>query len=176
MIPVLLVAAAGVGLSFNPSSQVVPTSGTGTVSVEVDAAAVDLRGFSIVVQVDSTVVRPAAVEAGALLQALVSPCDHVVYWLDPPDSASSSSTVSFDGAGLGCSVDGPGAIVDLDFECLREGTSPLVFTAFDLRDSLNAAIPVTSSPFGTIQCGQQISVRAETWGRVKARYHDAGGS
>jgi hypothetical protein len=176
LIPVLLAAAAGAALSFNPSSQVVPAAGTGTVSVEVDAAAADLQGFSLVVQVDSTVVRPVAVQPGALLQALVPPCDHVVYWLDPPDSVSSSTTVSFDGAGLGCSVDGPGAIADLEFECLREGISPVVFTAFDLRDSFNAGIPVTSTTFATIQCGEQISVRGESWGRVKARYHDPGGS
>jgi len=166
---------AGVSLSFNPVSQVVPLAGTGTVSVEVDAAAVGLRGFSLVVQVDSTVVRPTAVQSGALLQALVSPCDDVVLWIDPPAPLASSTTVSFDGAGLGCSVDGPGAIADLEFECLKDGTSPVVFTAFDLRDSLNVGIPVTSTSFATIQCGVPISVSGESWGRVKARYNDAGG-
>jgi hypothetical protein len=71
-------------------------------------------------------------------------------------------------------VAGPGAIVDLRFQCLREGVTPLIFTAFDLRDSLNAAVPVTSAAVATIQCGAEISVERTTWGRVKARYRDPG--
>ena len=166
----VLVLAAGalaqtpITVSFDPPAGEFECNDTLVVSIVVDAAAVDLRGFSLEIGYDETIVEPIAVTAGDLLVGAA--CDHFVTWIDP----GNDGTLEVDGATLGCSVAGPGSIVSIEFAGVGEGSSPLECLSGILRDGDNATLDYTCVP-GTIQWTCPVPVEARAWGELKA-IHD----
>ena len=176
----LLVSLLGAGptlaqvhLAFNPAAGLIEGTGTLAVDVTVDAAAVDLRGFSAVVEFDPTVVEVLSVTPGG--QITGAACPNFLY----PFYTPGADSVAFDGATLGCSTDGPGAIVTIVFQALPRSldggypaTTPLVWRSSILRDGDNHSIVSVCDP-GFIDVIRPISVDPMTWARTKAGYREA---
>jgi hypothetical protein len=159
----LATAQTPVTVSFDPPAGSFECEDTLVVEILVDAAATDLRGFSLQLQYDPTVIEPIAITAGGLLTGAA--CDHFLAWLNP----GNSGTIEVDGAAMGCSVAGPGAIVRMEFAGVADGTSPLACLSGVLRTGLNDPIAYTCVP-GTIQYVCPVSAEATTWGSLKAVY------
>lgn len=143
-------AAASTVLTFVPPSGEVRCDEEIDIEIRVDAGAVDLRGLSITLQFDAGLLDLVDVFAGQLFED--APCDPFLYW-----TASSTGVVQIDVAGLGCSVDGPGAVARIRVRGIADGLSPLAGLASTLRTSTNAPISATwtngillvSCPVGT---------------------------
>jgi hypothetical protein len=159
-------ANANVGVGFDPLHGGFTLGGTIVVSVTVDEEAVDLRGFSFVFEFDPSIVTPLAVSPGALLTG--ASCEHYFQWLNA-DAVGDS--IAVDAAMLGCSVAGPGAIIDFEFGGVDEhyGTSPLRCRRGTMRDSNNDEIPFTCQE-GTIDFTAPIPVESSTWSQIKSLY------
>lgn len=157
-------AAADATVTFDPLNGIFTGTDTLTVQVTVDAGAVDLRGYTMVLEFDPTIVLPISVEGGSLLTGAA--CPIFFDWLN--ESAVGDS-LEIDGASLGCSIDGPGNVVEMKFVGVTVGVSPLTCRSLELRDSLNATIP-SSCVDGTIEYRIPIAVTNQSWGRVKAGY------
>jgi hypothetical protein len=155
------VSAARADLSFDPlNGNIVDTL---VVSVTVDGSIADLRGFTWTLEFDPSIVMPVAVAAGSLVTN--AGCPNFVTWLN---FAAIGDSISVDGATLGCSVNGPGAIVDITFVGVGFGVSPLNWRRSELRNSLNASIPHTCTD-GTIT-RMTVAVEDIAWGRFKRWY------
>jgi hypothetical protein len=152
-------------LSFSPLNGSTTIGDTLTVQVTIDAVGPDdLQGFSFVLEFDPTVVSPASVGTGALVDS--ASCPNFFTWLN---AAAVGDSIAVDVATLGCSVAGPGDLVELQFVGVNVGTSPLQWRSVTLRDSLNVNIPTTCVD-GTIDVQMAISVASRTWGRIKSDY------
>lgn len=165
-IAVLLVASsARSNVSFDPPNGVIEGNETLTVDVRVDAAVLDLRGFTFVFEFDSTIVKPISVQAGPLVTGAA--CPHFLTWVN---IAAVGDSIYVDGATLGCSVNGPGSIVRLTFVGgPAYGISPLRCRSSTLRNSLNQTIPCVCVA-GTIEHRPPIAVARRPWGHVKKYY------
>lgn len=160
--------AAGATVSFSPLHSGTDVGDTVTVNVTIDAATPDLRGASLVLEFDPAVVAPVSVLKGALVTA--APCPSFLAWLNEPAVGDS---LAVDLALLGCSIDGPGHVIELRFTGIAPGFTALECRSLSLRNSLNQTIPASCVP-GSITVGP-ISVEPHTWGRVKAAYRREGG-
>ena len=159
---------AATNLTFVPEVEILDCENAWAIDVWVDAAAVDLRGFSLVIEFDPSLVRPVGVEAGQLF--LDAPCEPVVSWNNETDIGDS---VFVDIAGLGCSVAGPGPVARVYMAGLDDGTTPLVVRSVILRDSANQPIAATSTPSEiTISCPVPLSDRS--WTTIKEAYRKSG--
>lgn len=122
-------------ISFEPDSGNFDCYETWTVDVMIDASVTDLRGFSLVLEFDPTVITPYSVAAGGLVTGAA--CPNFFRWLN---ELSFVDTIEVDGANLGCSVAGPGSIITIVFHGYVEGTSYLRCNGGLLRDGQNAPI------------------------------------
>jgi hypothetical protein len=159
---------ADVHLGFDPAAGLIEGTGTLAVGVTVDATASDLRGFSLVVEFDPTVVEILSVTAGP--QLVGAACPNFLYPVYP----AGADSVALDGATLGCSTAGPGTIATIVFQALPRpldggypATTPLVWRSAILRDGDNATIPTICDP-GFIDVVRPISVDPTSWARIKA--------
>lgn len=135
------------------------------VDVLVDASVTDLRGFTFVFDFDASVVTPIAVGAGALVTG--AGCPNFVQWIN---ALAIGDSISVDGATLGCSVDGPGSIIQLTFATVtHNATSGLTCRSGSLRNSLNQPIPFTCHA-GLLRTCPGIGVEPQPWTRVKRLY------
>ena len=163
-----------VHLAFDPAAGLIEGTGTLAVDVTVDAAALDLRGFSLVVGFDPGIVEVLSVSAGP--QVTGASCPHFLY----PFYSTGADSVAFDGATLGCSTNGPGPIVTIVFQALPQplvggypAITPLLWRSAILRDGNNDPLPVICDP-GYIEVIRPISVDAASWARTKAGYREEG--
>jgi hypothetical protein len=159
----LAAAQTPVTVAFDPPDGQFECDQTLVVAITVDAAATDLRGFSLELQYDDGVVEPIAVDAGSLLTG--AGCDHFLTWLNPDEDG----TVAIDGATLGCSVTGPGTIATIEFAGVADGTSSLACLSGTLRDGVNAPIAHTCVP-GTLTYACPVPVAPTGWSELKAIY------
>jgi hypothetical protein len=114
------------------------------------------------VEYDPGVIVPLAVAPAGLLTA--APCGASIQWLDP---GLLDGSLEIDVGILGCSVDGPGALLTVTFAGVTDGTSPLDCTQVILRDSTNATIPVTCTPI-TISYSCPVPTENRSWGWWKS--------
>jgi hypothetical protein len=163
-VPAASSAGPGATVTFDPLNGVFTGNDTLTVQVTVDAGAVDLRGFTMVLEFDPSIVTPVSIEAGSLVTGAA--CTHFFTWLN---SAAIGDSLDIDAATLGCSIDGPGNIVEMKFVGEALGISPVACRSVELRDSKNQTIPSTCID-GTIEYQLVIAVEENTWGRIKAGY------
>jgi hypothetical protein len=171
---------AAATISFDPAVGTIEGVDTLSVHVAVDAGAVDLRGFSLVVGFDRTVVEIDTVYAGP--QITGAACPHFFHWFQD----ATADSVAIDGATLGCSTAGPGHLATIVFRSLPRSPgdypalSPLAWRLVDLRDSNNASLP-TILQYGLIQVVEEVIPIAapeperETWGRTKSAFRAARG-
>lgn len=111
--------AMGAEISFtcDPATCIFAGSQVLDVYVNVDAATVDLRGVTLSLDFDPSIVHPITVEPGALLAG--SGCAWFFMWLN--QATPGDAHLDVDLGGLGCSVDGPGTIIHLQFTGVSPG-------------------------------------------------------
>lgn len=161
--------AVGATLSFVPASAEIACEEELVVDVVVDGVA-DLRGFSLVLEFDPGPVQLLAVEPGPLLTGAA--CPSFFEWLN---AAAVGDSIAFDGAGLGCSVAGPGSIARLRFEGQNvDGLSGLRCRRTTLRNSLNLAVPASCGS-ADILVSCPVPAATSGWGVWKARAAGARG-
>jgi hypothetical protein len=159
--------AAEISFACDPASCIFAGSQVLDVYVNVDATTVDLRGATLSLDFDPSIVHPIAVEPGALLAG--SSCSWFFMWLN--QATPGDGHIDVDLGGLGCSVDGPGTIIHLQFTGVNPGSSPLTCASLIMRDSLNQTLDSTC--VGGLLT-YEIAVPAEplSWGLLKSRYRD----
>jgi len=136
-----------------------------TVDLTVDAGAIDLRGFTLVLEFDPAHITPIAVTRGALMTGAA--CASFFSWIN---AAAIGDSILVDGATLGCSMTGPGSIVQVQFvHGPTQGTSPLRCRSGSFRNSLNQPQPYTC-PDGSVTYSCPVPVALPTWGRMKHIY------
>lgn len=155
-----LPASAGLTFTCDPTSCAFAGSDTMDVYIGIDGTVTDMQGFSLTLEYDPSIVTPVAMELAGLT---TGSCFFSFF----PSAAG--STIALDGAGLGCSVDGPGALVRLRFVGVSDGISPLTCQQSLLRDSQNA--PITHTCPGTaIEYVNAVPVERTSWSLIKSRY------
>ena len=133
-----------------------------TVNLTVDVAAVDLRGFTFVLEFDPTHVVPISVQRGSLMTGAA--CSSFFTWIN---SASVGDSIAIDGATLGCSMAGPGNIVRMRFvHSATQGASVLRCRSGSLRNALNQSLPF-NCPDGTLTYFCPVPAGQPSWGHIK---------
>lgn len=154
-------ARAATVLSFVPDSGEITCDEQLDVEIHVDAGAVDLRGLTLKFTYDPTLLDLVDVFPGQLF--VDAPCDPFLY-TDP----TPPGVLQIDIAGLGCSVDGPGAVARVRFEGKStDGISPLLGIAATLRDSANQGIGATWDD-GQILVSCPVPNETTSWSALKA--------
>jgi hypothetical protein len=101
------------------------------VFITLDGTVTDLAGFSLDLEIESSVVRAVSVLPGDLLES----CSWAFFPSTSPD------TVRVDGAGLGCAISGPGRLVCVRITGVATGSSPFRCRGSELRDTSNLSLP-----------------------------------
>jgi hypothetical protein len=154
--------AQNLGFECDPVICEIPVGDSIDVYITIDAPITDLRGFSTVFDFDPTILTPISVTKGALLTGA---CPSSLIWVN---QAAVGDSIYTDGAGLGCSFNGPGTIVCVRFVGTMTGVSPLNWRDTILRDSLNQNIPHGCLP-GSVNVISPVPVETATWGSIKER-------
>ncbi len=134
------------------------------VSVLVDGGAVDLHGSTLVLEFDPNTANPVSVQPGSLITGAA--CGYSFFWLN---QTAVGDSLYIDIANLGCSVDGPGEIAQIEFECAGPDTGFVKCRRMSFRDSLNGRIPATCDSTSML-CFPATPAVPSTWGRVKTMY------
>jgi hypothetical protein len=152
-------------VSFDPAQSSIVCGEAGTIEVYIDDSIDDLRGFSMILAFDPELITPVTVEAGSLVTG--AGCPHSLFWVNP----DGTGTIEVDGAMLGCSIQGPGAILSIVFEAAEgvEGDTALTCQSLSLRDSQNVDIPAECSA-ATIEVTCAVNTHQAVWGTVKSLF------
>ncbi len=105
------------------------------VSLQIGSVA-DLRGLSVDLGFDPNVISPISVSAGSAITSAA--CSHFLQWLNP---APGENHIAVDLGLLGCSLNGAGELLKLQFVGVANGQSPLDVLSAILRDGANHDIP-----------------------------------
>lgn len=146
--------ALGVTLSFDPPTSTFVGDTQQTVAVVVDQID-DLLGATLTITYDPAIVVASDVAPGALIDD--APCS---YFFDV--TTDTAGEVRVDVAFFGCTAGGTGALVAVTFDGAGGGTSPLVITGTDLRDSQNEIIDVAVEDGSTTYVPEITSALAFT--------------
>jgi hypothetical protein len=136
------------------------------VEIFIDENTLDLRGSSLEIDFDENVVAPVAVVAGSLVSGAA--CPYYLDWLNP---GPGESTLQIDVANLGCSIDGPGAILKITFQGVLQGISPLECISLILRDGENHEIVADCLP-ASIEYRCPVGVEERGWGMLKLGFRE----
>ena len=157
-------AAVPIAVSVDPPVSVFCCDDTLSVYMSVDENAVDLRGFSLTLEFNPAIVQPVGVIPGELMTT--AGCGFFIDWLN---STAVGDSISVDGATLGCSMVGPGRIVEMQFVGISGGTSPLSCRSVLLRDSANNELDKICFS-GAITYEEPVAIEGNPWSVVKSRY------
>jgi hypothetical protein len=153
-------------MSFAPDTATFGCRETVTVDLFVDSNAIDIRGFSLVLEFDPSVINPISVEAGALVTS--SACPHFARWIN---ASTVGDSIFVDVANLGCSTSGPGSILRMTFEGVVDGVSFLRCRDGFLRNGLNEPIDFTCDEAAlTHAC--PVSNATRSWSTLKSTFSD----
>lgn len=166
-------AAAGITLFFDPPDSMITLTmppETLTVAFRIDTGADTLKGYSVVLEYDSTIVKAIDVAPGPFLAG--GACDSsFFYWF----GGAVGDSVAVDGAALGClGRIGTGTLFEMQFIAVTTDSgqvSPLTCRNVRLRNPHNDSLDVYTCEPGSIRVEfPPISVEAASWGRMKALY------
>lgn len=151
-------------MSFVPEVTELSCDVARPIDIWIDEEVTDLRGASLLMRFDPTVVRPVAVEEGQLF--LDDPCPSFLRW---NNATAIGDSVFVDVAGLGCSVQGPGPIVRIWVTGVADGSTLLYGVEAILRDGDNAPVDVLWTPAHIIVA---CPVRSDesTWSVLKSSF------
>ena len=151
-------------LSFEPVLTEVSCVEARPIDLWIDGTITDLRGASLVMHFDPTVIRPVAVEEGQLL--IDDPCPSFLRW---NNETVVGDSIFVDVAGLGCSVQGPGPVLRIWVTGVADGSTLLWGSSAILRDSQNAPIPALWTPAHVI-VACPVSSGERSWAALKGSY------
>jgi len=158
----LVPAAEAATITFEPSYAEIMCEEQIAIDVVVDGVS-DLRGFSLEIEFAPTVLDLVSVTAGPDLVGAA--CPHFFHVFP----YGGSSSVMFDGSGLGCSVSGPARVATLTFEGATDGIALIDCRSVILRNSLN--LPITSTcTDGSVLVSCPVPTAGLRWGTLKARW------
>ncbi len=154
-------------ISVSPDSQTVAHGSSLTLEITISAETIELMGYNIAVVFNGDIIRLDSVNEGAL--PVFSGHTTFFDWLNP---GTPTDSVHVNGAILGTTVDGPGAVIRLELtghalNDIRETVVEIVFSV--IRDGVNQNI-VHSVAHGWVRVEPPIRVEETSWGRVKSRY------
>ncbi len=152
-------------LSFDPPVSEIDCHESVTIDVNVDAEIVDLHGFSLVFEFDPDVLEVFSVSPGSLLDD--ADCGYFLEWVN---ETAVGDSIWVDSALLGCSVDGPGTIVQIVLGGHGPGVSNLGCRTGLLRDSLNMPIPYVCGEAEITNLCPTETTRS-VWGYLKCIFH-----
>jgi len=109
-----------------------------TVDVIINDEVLGLTGFDLLIDFDEAVLGYVLAVEGQLV--LDYPGTHFFY---ETVEGTTSNALLINCAVLGGSIDGPGVLCSVTFECLSDGLSDLEFASVDFRDIDNLPIAVT---------------------------------
>ncbi|MCD4690922.1 cohesin domain-containing protein, partial [bacterium] len=136
----LLMLASAVGaaplVSLAPSP--LEACGEFTIDVVVNDEVLGLTGYDLLIDFDETILSVVGVDEGALPAGYAG--ETFFYWTD---SGTVSNALLINGAVLGGSIDGPGALASITFMGNADGSTLLDFLMVDCRDIDNVPIPMT---------------------------------
>ena len=135
-----------------------------TLDLVIDDSVTDLRGASLVIYFDEVIVEPLSVTPGSLITS--AGCPNFFSWLN---EGAAGGGIEVDLATLGCSVTGPGSILQLAFEGFHEGVSMVGCTSGILRDGNNNDIPFVCEE-ARVDYGCPVSDITSSWGTLKSLY------
>ncbi|RKZ15738.1 hypothetical protein DRQ53_08190 [bacterium] len=167
LLPLLLAgtsASAFTVLSFVSATTELSCDEARPIDVWVDIEAADLRGVSLVLEFDPLLINPIAVEVGQLFTD--APCGSFLRW---NNAAAVGDSIYVDVAGLGCSVQGPGAIVRIWVTGIADGSTLIKVRSVILRDSVNQPIAAVWTP-GHIIVACAVPVTDRSWATLKSAY------
>lgn len=150
-------------LGFNPESSLTDEEGQAEVCISLSGID-DFLGLSLEFQFDPAVITPVSVSAGAAIEG--AGCGYYLDWIN---SDTFTSTVAVDLALLGCSPAMDGDVICLVFQGVESGESPLEWLEAEVRDSLNAPVPVILSG-GSVLYNSAVDTQPSTLGALKAVY------
>jgi hypothetical protein len=161
------VRAQGPTVAVYPDSIMVAHGSTFTLDIVVSADMTGLMGYDISVTFDGSVIHLQDATEGSL--PATSGYETFFRWLNPPPPADS---VHVNGAILGNTVDGPGALFTLEFIGYAPstiGTTDVIIAVSTIRDGVNQDI-VHTVAHGWVQVSAPIATESVTWGAVKSLY------
>jgi len=131
------IAAAAPLVYLDPVA--IDACGEFSVDVVINDEVLDLTGFDLLIDFDETILGVADVTMGQLLDDY--PGSPFFYWTDV---GTVSDALLINGAALGGSIEGPGVLATITFECLTNGLTDLEFEMVEFRDIDNLPLPATS--------------------------------
>lgn len=152
-------ALAALGFECDPPTCDFGGADTLEVVVTLDGTVTDLAGFSLDLEIESSVVRAVSVVPGELLGS----CSWAFF------TSMSTDTVRVDAAGLGCAISGPGHLAKVRIVGVSTGSSTFRCRGSILRDTSNASLP-HDCPQENISYDAEVPVMPLTWTRLKWRY------
>jgi hypothetical protein len=168
----IVAAADVVQVTFDPTVTLIEQGSLFLVQVAVDAEATDLRGFSFGFSFDSTVIEPVSVTPGSLLLGAGCPL-----FLQDLTEVSAADSLWFDGASLGCSMVGPGSLVEIQFVAVAVDSipvdTPLTWWKCILRDGSNANIDHDCADGLVTVIPGPIAVEPRSWAAIKSEFRGA---
>ena len=150
-------------LAWTPPAGSFNCGGTWTVDITTDAGTTDLRGFSLVLEFDNSVIAPLSVSVGPMVSGAA--CPNFLNWV----ATTGADSLEVDVANLGCSVAGPGTILTVVFDGVLSGTSAIGVRSGMLRTGSNAPIAFTSSA-ASVEYDCAVATEPMAWGALKAYY------
>jgi len=148
---------------IEPASVLVDQGELFSLYVYINEDVLGVLGWDLTIDFDETLIQLLDVVEGALPAG--SPPSYL-YWTD---DGTPSAAVIINGAVLGHTVDGPGSLVELQFQALAPGATPVHFDSYQLRDIDNMNIPVTAVD-GEVIIEWVSAVEPVNWTAVKAMY------
>jgi hypothetical protein len=154
-------------ISVSPDSQIVAHGSLLTLEITISAETLELMGYDIAVVFNGDIIRLGSVNEGSL--PLGSGHTTFFHWLNP---GTPTDSVHVNGAILGTTVNGPGAVIRLELtgyapSNIRQTAVEIVFSV--IRDGVNQDI-VHSVAHGWVRVEPPVRAEETSWGRVKSRY------
>ena len=151
-------------LSVWPSSSSVSVDDTFELNIQINGEITDLMGYSFTIWFQDMVLTVLNVSEGAL--PFYSGYQTFFEWTN---QGAVTNTISVNGAILGNTVSGPGALCTVTFQAIETGSAGIHFIESDLRDEVNNSI-AHATKSGMVYVDWTIMANTGTWGAIKNLY------
>ena len=157
-------AARALTVSTLPADTTVYLGSTFVLRITIDNIS-DLKAFGVISAFDPAIIELQRIDAGDVLTAT----GRAYFGQTRSDRVAPADTAWYEAAMLEGNCSGPGVLVYLTFRTVRAGTTAIPCLWTDVRDAGNHRLqPVREG--GLVHVQTTVSVRTDTWGRLKALY------
>ena len=157
-------AARALTVSTIPADTTVDLGSTFVLRVTISSIP-DLKAFEVMSAFDPAIIELQRIDAGDVLTGT----GHEFFSQTRSDHVAPADTAWYNAAMLEGTGFGPGVLLYLTFRTVRAGTTTIPCLRADVRDAGNHRLqPVREG--GLVHVQTTVSVRTDTWGRLKALY------